>query len=208
MTGVFADRRDAGRALADLLAGRDWRDPVVFGIARGGVPVAAEVADRLGAPLGVAVARKIATARRPEFGLGAVTAYGPPYFDPVTLRMAGLRPEDLAEEREAGRREARRRLQRYRVDEQPDAAGRDVILVDDGLATGVTATAVVLGLRDSGPRSVVFAAPVCARSAQDALRELADDVVCVHAPTDFRAVSAWYRRFPQLSDDEVLAALG
>jgi putative phosphoribosyl transferase len=207
---VFADRADAGRRLAARLTTMAWSDPVVLGLARGGVPVARGVALALGAPLDVAVARKIGAPGRPELGLGAVTADGPGHYDHAALARLGLTADDLQATCERERAEARRRLRLYRDGRDPlPVAGRDVLLVDDGLATGVTAHAASADLRAQGPRRVVFAAPVCAPESAAALRTAgaADEVVCVWAPKVFGAVSRWYRDFSQTSDDEVLAAL-
>jgi putative phosphoribosyl transferase len=207
---VFADRADGGARLAERLAAMPWSNPVVLGMARGGVPVAARVAEALGAPLDVAVARKIGAPGHPEFGVGAVTADGPPRYDERTLAELGLTPDDLREACERERAEARRRLQRYRQGRDPvPLAGRDVLLVDDGLATGVTARAALGELRAAGPARLVFAAPVCARDSRDALcaGTDADDAVCVSTPAEFGAVGLWYRDFRQTSDEDVLAAL-
>jgi len=174
------------------------------------VPIAVRVAEALGAPLDVAVARKIGAPGHPEFGVGAVTADGPPRYDERTLAELGLTPDDLREACERERAEARRRLQRYRQGRDPvPLAGRDVLLVDDGLATGVTARAALGELRAAGPARLVFAAPVCARDSRDALcaGADADDAVCVSTPPEFGAVGLWYRDFRQTSDEDVLAAL-
>ncbi len=206
---LFADRREAGARLGARVRELVWSDPVVLGLARGGVPVAAVVAEAMAAPLEVAVARKIGAPWQPEFGLGAVTPDGPACYDEPSLAAFGLTPQDLRADCERERAEARRRLDRYREgrDSLP-VAGHDVLLVDDGLATGVTARAALHQLRAVGPRRLVFAAPVCARESADALRrEAADDVVCVAAPARFGGVSRWYRDFRQTSDEEVLAAL-
>jgi predicted phosphoribosyltransferase len=207
---VFADRAEAGARLARRLADRSWSNPVVLGLARGGVPIAARVAEALDAPLEVAVARKIGAPGHPEFGVGAVTADGPPRYDERTLAALGLTPDDMREACERERAEARRRLQRYRQGRDPvPLAGRDVLLVDDGLATGVTARAALGELRAAGPARLVFAAPVCARDSQAKLCDEADadDVVCLSAPPEFGAVGLWYRDFGQTSDEEVLEAL-
>jgi putative phosphoribosyl transferase len=207
---LFADRADAGTRLARRLAEMMWSDPVVLGLARGGVPIAAKVAEALDAPLEVAVSRKIGAPGRREFGIGAVTAEGPPQYNERTLAALGLTPDDLREDCERERAEARRRLERYRKGRNPvPLAGRDVLLIDDGLATGVTARAALDELRAAGPARLVFAAPVCARDSRDALCAAADadEVVCLFAPPDFGAVGLWYRDFGQTSDEEVLAAL-
>ena len=206
----FLDRVDAGRRLGVLVRERDWTDPVVLGLARGGVPVAREVAVAIGAPLDVSVARKIGAPGRPELGVGAVTADGSPRYDAHALVRMRLTPDDLRVDAERERVEARRRLRLYRGGrERLPITGRDVLLVDDGLATGMTARAALGELRAAAPRWLVFAAPVCARRSATALRVdgAADDVLWVAAPITLDAVSRWYVDFTQTTDDEVLAIL-
>ncbi|SHH10387.1 phosphoribosyltransferase [Streptoalloteichus hindustanus] len=204
----FEDRREGGRHLAAQLVRMEWTDPVVLGLARGGVPVAFEIARALGAPLDVAVARKIGAPFQPEFGVGAVTVGGPPIYDSGSLAMLRLRAEDLSDVCERERAEARRRVELYRAG-RPGVplAGRDVIVVDDGLATGVTARATLRALREERPLRLVFTAPVCAPDSAEVLRSEADLVLCAAEPVDFRAVGRWYRDFGQTTDDEVLELL-
>lgn len=202
----FADRSHAGRVLARALADESWTDPLVLGLARGGVPVAREVARALGGELGVAVARKIGAPGHREFGVGAVTAEGDPIFDTDTLRTLGLTPDDLADTCRAERLEARRRLELYRQG-PVRLADRDVLVVDDGLATGVTARAALREARAHGPRRLVLAVPVGAATSVRALHAEADLVVCPHPRRDFRSVGRFYRRFDQTDDDEVVALL-
>jgi predicted phosphoribosyltransferase len=205
---LFANRTEAGAQLGELLRQRDWTDPVVLGLARGGLPVAAPVAAALGAPLDVAVARKIGAPAQPEFGLGAVTADGPAYYDRRSLAALGLTEDDLRAVCERERAEARRRLDRYRQSADPvRLTDRDVMLIDDGLATGVTARAALGQLRAASPRRLVFAAPVCAHDSRAEMRTEIDEVICLSAPHEFVAVGLWYRDFPQTSDEEVLATL-
>ena len=206
MRGRYADRTAAGEALAELTAAHAWHRPVVVGVARGGVPVALPIARRLGAPLDVVVARKIGAPGRPEFGVGAVCASGPPYFDQGVLASLGLAPDDLAATVETERAEAVRREQRYRAGRVP-VADRDVILVDDGLATGVTAIAAVQRLRTRQPRRLAFAAPVGAPMSVQRLAAEVDVVICAQSPARFAAVGEWYANFRQTTDDEVVAAL-
>jgi len=205
---VFADRDDGGRRLAGELRRRSWVDPLVLGLARGGVPVAAVVARLLGAELDVVVARKIGAPGRREYGVGAVTPEGAAHYDEAILRTLNLTAGRLARAEDRERAEARRRLERYRAGRPAvRLAGRDVVLVDDGLATGVTATAALRELRAAHPRTVVFAAPVAAPGAASRLLEEADDVVCVAEPPSFRAVGQWYADFHQIGDEDVLDLL-
>lgn len=207
---LFTDRADAGVRLGKRLREMSWRDPVVLGLARGGVAVAAKVAEALDAPLDVAVARKIGAPGNPEFGLGAVTADAPARYDESVLAALGLTTADLQATCERERAVARDRVRRYRQGRDPlPITDMDVVLVDDGLATGVTARAALGQLRAAKPRRLVFAAPVCARDSEAALRAeaTADAVVCLHAPADFGAVGVWYQDFAQVSDAEVLAIL-
>lgn len=209
VTGVFADREHGGRHLADRLERRHWVDPIVLGLARGGVPVARIAAERLGAPFDVAVARKIGAPGRPEFGIGAVTASGPAIYDVASLTALKLSPVDLAPAEAAERAEARRRTECYRAGrDDVRLRNRDVILVDDGLATGVTATAAVRALRGEDPLAIVVAAPVCSAAASSALLGDADDVVCAMIPEEFLAVGRWYQDFRQVADEDVVAILG
>jgi putative phosphoribosyl transferase len=210
---AFKDRREAGQILADKVAacltevGAGDR-PLVLGLPRGGLPVAQEIAGRVGGDLDVAVARKIGMPGQPEFGIGAVTADGPPRFSTETLRRFGISEDDLTGDVERERGEARRRLRRYRGDrELPHVAGRTVIVADDGIATGVTAMAALREVRAKGPRQLILASPVCARESIPQLSAEADQVVCVLVPQFFNAVGAWYRDFAQLTDDDVVAVL-
>ncbi|MFN8123658.1 MAG: phosphoribosyltransferase family protein [Thermoleophilia bacterium] len=192
----FRDRADAGRAVAAALAGARLEDPLVLGLARGGVPVAAEVAASLHAPLDVLVVRKIGHPEQPEYALGAVTADGTRY---LRDRVPGV---DAVADRAAA--DAAAMEVRLRDGRPPlPVAGRDVVLVDDGLATGATMVAAARSVRRAGCRRVVVAVPVGPEDTLRALRREADEVVCALVPRDLVAVSRWFDDFHQVSDDEV-----
>ncbi|GAA0459093.1 phosphoribosyltransferase [Streptomyces olivaceiscleroticus] len=216
----FTDRRDAGRQLArqvrehleaarpDLIGGHPPDGPVVLALPRGGVPVAAEIAHDLGAPLDVLVARKIGAPDQPELGIGALAGEDPPLFDPRALRYLGLTEEQLAADVARERTELHRRTDLYRGRRPPpDLAGRTVLLVDDGLATGMTARAALRALRRHGPACVLLAVPVASPTTAAALAAEADDVLCLSRPPDFRAVGEWYEDFTQVSDEDVIGIL-
>jgi putative phosphoribosyl transferase len=205
MNRIFQDRREAGRALAERLAGRkDFQDPVVLALPRGGVPVGAEVARALGAPLDILVVRKLGLPGQPELAMGAVASGGIEVRNPDVILQAGVEEDAFRavaarETREVVRREAAYRGQRTPV----EIRGRTVLLVDDGIATGSTVRAAIQALRLHGAERVVLAVPVAPPDVRDALTAESDEVVCVSSPSPFYAISPWYREFPQLSDAEV-----
>lgn len=200
----FEDRRDAGRRLAPLLDRTRDGDLVVLALPRGGVPVGYEVARALEAPLDVLVVRKLGVPGHEELAMGAVAAGGVRVLNEEVLSLAGVRDEDLAEATEREREELERRERAYREGRPPvPVAGRDVVVVDDGLATGATMRAAVEALRELGPASITVAVPVGSEEALASLRGVADDVVCAIAPRWFRAVGEWYEDFGQTGDDEV-----
>ncbi|BBH68093.1 phosphoribosyltransferase [Actinoplanes sp. OR16] len=205
---IFSDRRQAGEAVAERVARLKLPGkPLVLGLPRGGLPVADPVARRLGADLDIVVARKIGAPDRPEFGVGAIAEDGPPVFDERNLRYAGVTEDDVAPIVAEAREELRRRIRDYRGDRPvPPVRGRAVILVDDGLATGVTARAAISWLRAHGVGRVILAVPVCAPAARDLLGADAE-VICLHAPDRFAAVGQWYDDFAQLSDADVKGVL-
>jgi putative phosphoribosyl transferase len=204
----FRDRTHAGRVLAGRLLGHDLRSPVVLGLPRGGVPVAAEVATALGVPLEVYVARKIGAPGHEELGIGAIAEGLDEPVLTASSRSLGLRPSDLDALASRVRAEVARRVDRYRAGRPlPELADRDVVVVDDGLATGVTAEAALRALRQRRPRWLVLAAPVCAHDTAARLAGMADDLVCVEEPLDFIAVGEWYEDFHQVADEEVMRLL-
>ncbi|HWG27222.1 phosphoribosyltransferase [Actinospica sp.] len=206
---VFADRVDAGRRLAEPVADLRLEDPVVLGLARGGVPVARVIADRLGVGVEVFVARKIAVPGFPEVGMAAIAeGSGDIVLGPQASEL-GFETGHLRSLADEERRELHRRAALYRGERAlPEMAGRDVLLADDGVATGVTAQAALNALRRWRPRRLIFAAPVCARDAAERIADLADGTVWLAVPQDFGSVGTWYERFEQLEDADVIRLAG
>jgi len=204
---VWHDRIEAGKDLAEALVRRGYggrKDTIVLGVPRGGVEVAAEVAEVLGAPLDVVVVRKVGAPGNPEFAAGAVDVDGNVYGNP----SAGVSDEWLKKAAEPEHAEALRRLESYRGDRPPlDLAGRVVIIVDDGIATGLTAQAALRWLRRHGAAKTVLAAPAMAPDAVRRLETEADEVVALDTSPGFSAVGQFYASFPQLSDAEVTRLL-
>lgn len=203
----FADRAAAGRELGRLLAAAALDDPLVLGLPRGGVPVAAEVAGVLGAPLDVFVARKIGAPGRPELGVGALAEGGEPVFDADLLARLGLTVTDLNDTVARERAELDRRVRQYRGVRTLHLARREVVLVDDGLATGGSARAALRALRSLGAGRLLLGVPVGPPSTLSALAAEADEVVAVLAPARLSSVGEWYDDFTQTSDETVLALL-
>ena len=204
----FRDRRDAGRRLAAELLACEAEEPVVIGLPRGGVPVAAEIATALGAPLEVLAVRKLGAPHNPEYGIGAIAEDGTRVFDSEALGVLGINGDVLDSIVARETEELRRRVVAYRGDRPlVSLRGRTAIVVDDGVATGITDTAALRAVRRLGPRRLVLAVPVCAPDSAARLREEADEVVCLSEPPLLYGVGQWYRDFSQVSDGEVIAAL-
>jgi len=205
---AFEDRREAALALAEELSDLRGQRPVVLAIPRGAVPMAAVLAEELGGELDVVIVRKLRAPHHPEFAIGAMTEGGHVMLHEDVVRRLRVPQSYLAQEQQEqlGRIEERKR--RYRsVREKVPLEGRVVVVVDDGFATGATMRAALWGARRENPERLIAAAPV---GAPDTVREMADhadEVVCLRAPAAFGAVGAFYRRFDQVSDDEVVAVL-
>jgi predicted phosphoribosyltransferase len=204
----FLDRRDAGCVLAEALGAYRARDPLVLGIPRGGVVVAAEVARRLGADLDVVVARKLGAPGHPELAIGAVTADGGRWLNGALVSSLGVDAGFIDEITRAEMADAHARETRFRgVRPAPEIKGRVVILVDDGLATGATVRAAARAVRRRKPAHLVIAAPVGAPETCHELLAEADAVVCPRQPSPFLAVGPFYERFDETGDEEVAALL-
>ena len=201
----FADRVDAGRELAGRLSAYAGRtDVVVLALPRGGVPVAAEVADALHAPLDVYLVRKLGAPGQRELAMGAIASGGVRVVNDDVVRWLRITPEQIDRVAAEEAIELERREAAYRNGRGPaDLTGRVVILVDDGLATGSTMRAAVQSVRLRGPSRVVAAVPVGAPSTCQELGAVADEVICARMPEPFSAVGQWYLDFEQTSDDEV-----
>jgi predicted phosphoribosyltransferase len=203
----FRDRTHAGQVLAERLRGYAGRDDVVvLGLPRGGVPVAYEIAKALDAALDVFLVRKLGVPGHEETALGAIATGGIRVLNTQLIESLGLPPEWIEAIDAKERQELHRRERLYRGDRPPpDIAGRTVILVDDGLATGSTMLAALHAVRADDPARVVVAVPVAAPEVCEALRGLADEVVCALTPQPLAAVGMWYDDFSQTTDDEVQA---
>lgn len=204
---VFRDRTEAGRKLAAALEKYRGPDTLVLAIPRGGVEVGYEVSETLGAPLDVIIPRKIGAPGQPELAIGAI-GDDVSVIDERAVESLGVSDEYLQREIETQRREMERRWRSYRGDRPfPDVAGKTVILVDDGIATGSTTMAAARALREKKPGKVVLAVPVAPPDSVQRLRPEVDELVVLETPEMFFAVSSWYEEFPQTTDREVIDLL-
>jgi predicted phosphoribosyltransferase len=201
---LYRDRYEAGRVLGERLARLAGQpDLLVLGLARGGVPVAWEVARRLGAPLDVFVVRKLGFPGHEELAMGAIASGGVMVLNPEVIAY-GVDRAEIERVTQREQRELERRERVFRGDRPPmRVAGRTVVLVDDGLATGSTMRAAVRALRQEGAGRIIVAVPVAAPSVCAEMEAEADQVVCAATPEPFQAVGLWYEDFAQTSDEEV-----
>ncbi len=208
---LFQDRRDAGRVLAQAIRasrdGRDWVEPVVLGIPRGGVPVAFEVARELSIPLDLLVVRKLGVPGQEELAMGAIASGGTVVINQMVVHELGISLETIEEVAQQERMEIERRERAYRDGRAPARVeGRTAILIDDGLATGSSMMAAARSLR-SRARQVIVAVPVAAESTCNELRSEVDKIICATTPQLFFAVGMFYRNFAQTTDEEVRTLL-
>lgn len=204
----YKNRLEAGRALARRLRHTDLRDTIVIGLARGGIPVAAEVAQRLELPLDTIVVKKVTVPWYPEVALGALAEGGGRVIEPDSVDDVGVIPADLEEAERRARVALRSSVATVRSERPPRSMkGRTVILVDDGMATGATMAAACAAVRGRGASRVIVAVPVAAPHAAHRLRAIADAVIALETPQTFHSVGQYYVDFPQVSDTEVLMDL-
>ncbi|MDH3247502.1 MAG: phosphoribosyltransferase [Acidimicrobiia bacterium] len=205
---MFADRVDAGRQLAKIVRHLRSPDTVVLGLPRGGVPVAAEVARALDAPLNVIVVRKLGVPGHEELAMGAIGEDGVKVLHADVIEPLGITPDEIraVERRESA--ELERRVEAFRGGAAaPDIAGRQVVVVDDGIATGSTIRAACQVVRAKGAARVVIAVPVAPSGWERRMSDVADELICVSSPRRFGAIGAFYRDFRQTTDDEVTSLL-
>ncbi len=205
---IFVDRMDGGRSLAGRLMHLRDRNVVVVGLPRGGVPVAAEVAKALNAPLDVILVRKLGVPSRPELGMGAIGENGVRVLNDEVVRSVGVTSDQIAQVEARERSELERRVERFRAGRELIAlTGRVVVIVDDGIATGSTARAACQVARAHGASHIVLAVPVAPPGWEQDLVGVADEYVCVATPEAFSAVGQFYSNFTQVTDDDVVACL-
>jgi predicted phosphoribosyltransferase len=205
---MLEDRRQAGRLLAEKLEKYSGKDVLVLALPRGGVAVAAQIVEKIGGRLDLIISRKIGAPHNPELAIGAVAPDRSVILDKVMVKETGATPEYLKREARIEAIEIDRRKKIYGSDlRKEDVAGKIVIIVDDGIATGYTMRSAARFLKKMGPKKIVAAIPVLpSESVKDFLKEV-DDLVYLEAPVDFKAIGAHYKKFPQLTDGEVVKFL-
>ncbi|WP_246617512.1 phosphoribosyltransferase [Rhizobium populisoli] len=209
---TFSDREDAGRQLAEAMLAHPMHDPVVMALPRGGVPVAFEVAQRLGIPLDLLIVRKIGAPGHPEYGIGAVVDGKEPHvvISEEAARHFHIPPGYIATERDHQVAEIERRHRMYFGEDEPeqhDHSGRDIILVDDGIANGGSIRAGIHALKEMGVGTIRIAVPVAPRDLLETLKEEVDEIVCLSAPERLEAVSRHYGDFSETTDQDVVRLL-
>jgi predicted phosphoribosyltransferase len=205
---LFEDRREAGRRLAAALDRYRAKRPLVLGLPRGGVPIAAEIAIALGAPLDVMPVRKLGAPSHRELGIGAIASGGILVLDDAIVGELRIQADELSRIAAEELRELDRQRLKFRGDRPPlDLHEQTVILADDGLATGVSAAAASKAARTLGARWVILAVPVGAPESVAALQSQVDELVCLASPANFHAVGLWYRDFEQTTDESVIRLL-
>lgn len=205
---MFQDRQEAGKELALALGQYKNTETIILGLPRGGVVLAAEIAKDLNLPLDILCPRKIGAPQNHEFAIGAITETGEGYFNQEILEALEISPLYMKQEIEKEKLEAQRRLRIFRGGRPPlNVENKQVILVDDGLATGLTMKAAIISLKEKHPSKIIVAVPVSPSDTAFEIKLLVDELVCLITADHFYAVGQFYRDFPQTSDDEVIDLL-
>lgn len=205
---IFRDREDAGRRLAEWLLRYRDEAPVVLALPRGGVPVGAQISHALNAPLDVIIARKLGAPGQPELAIGAVAPGGVRLINERLVRWIGIPDDWIERAAKEELAEVERRMRRFRGERPaPEIEGRTAILVDDGIATGMTAQAAIRAVRATEPRRLILAVPVCAKETAEKLSREVDELICLKIPDELWAIGLWYKDFHQIPDEEVVDLL-
>lgn len=206
---IFQDREDAGKQLAQEIEGQlELKNPYVIALPRGGVPVGHEVAKIVRAPLDVIIVRKLGVPHHPEFAFGAIAPGGVELIDEALVQRLELNDKQINQVISKEKQEMKRRIEKYRGNlDYPDLSEKEVIMVDDGIATGATFEVAVKYVKKLQPKKVILAVPISSSDSLDHLESLVDETVCLHSPADFSAVGQFYYNFGQTSDEEVLELL-
>lgn len=205
---IFENRQEAGKQLAIKLAKFQDESPIVLALPRGGIPIGFEIAKALHAPMDVLVVRKIGSPYNPELGIGAIAEDNVQVLDESTINLLKISKKELNRAINKQRKEVKRRVTLYRNNNPlPILKNKVIILVDDGLATGVTARCAIAFIKKRKPRQLIFASPVCAYGTVGKFKNLVDNVICITTPVNFAAVGSWYRQFEQVTDEEATKIL-
>lgn len=207
-TSVFKNREDAGKKLAKLLKKINNKESIVLAIPRGGVLIGNEIAKRLKIPLGIIVVRKLGFPSQPEFGIGAISENNVVYLDQATIKRLDIDEKDISEIKNIEEKELIRRILLYREGKKlPPLKNKTAILVDDGLATGVSANAAIMAIKKAEPREIIFVVPVATFEAAEIIKKKVDHFYCLLCPKDLKAIGFYYKNFEQVSDEKVIELL-
>lgn len=205
---LYKDRQDAGQQLAEKLKKYRYNNLIIIALPRGGVILGYEVAKAFKVPLDIVAPRKIGAPFHPEFGIGAIAPLGVKVLDTDTINQLRISDAEIEEIVELETNEMNRRTGLYRKDLPPlDLKDKTVIVVDDGIATGVSTKAAILSIKKMNPEKIILAVPVCPQDTQEKFKNFVDEFICLYAPFDFYAVGAFYDDFRQISDGEVIELL-
>lgn len=208
MHRLFQDRHDAGNKLAQNLKDRKFINPIILAMPRGGIIIAEEIAKIIHAPIDVVISRKIGAPGQEEFGIGAISENEAPWFNPQVSGYFDFDSALIEETVQEEIHELRRRIKLYRNGiDLPDLSDKTAILVDDGLATGVTAIAAAKFLRTKNPKLLILAVPIGPKELNPELTKNFDEIICLYSPSNLRGIGLWYNDFHQIEDEEVESIL-